>query len=111
MSRALDMLLDPARLAECAKNDKALMVDRAPPVWMRPQPMTPVMAIRARGLGLLAENDEPESLVAPRFPMTYCSQCGEELGPGDAGVSHCDEHTSEADALVMQQGFIGGLPA
>lgn len=28
----------------------------------------------------------------PRFPMTYCSQCGCELGPGDAGVSHCSDH-------------------
>lgn len=28
----------------------------------------------------------------PRFPMTYCSQCGKELGPGDHGVSHCENH-------------------
>lgn len=28
----------------------------------------------------------------PRFQMTYCSQCGAELGPGDAGVSHCADH-------------------
>jgi hypothetical protein len=27
-----------------------------------------------------------------RFAMTYCSQCGNELGPGNSGVSHCDEH-------------------
>ncbi|WP_347467563.1 hypothetical protein [Burkholderia stagnalis] len=30
---------------------------------------------------------------APRFPMTYCSQCGCELGPGDSGVSSCADHT------------------
>jgi hypothetical protein len=31
-------------------------------------------------------------LHVPRFPETFCSQCGASLGPGDAGVSHCDEH-------------------
>ncbi|KVN91188.1 hypothetical protein [Burkholderia ubonensis] len=24
--------------------------------------------------------------------MTYCSQCGAELGPGTSGVSHCSDH-------------------
>lgn len=28
----------------------------------------------------------------PRFAITYCSQCGKNLGPGDAGVSHCADH-------------------
>jgi hypothetical protein len=28
----------------------------------------------------------------PRFPTTYCSQCGAEFGPGDAGFSHCKDH-------------------
>lgn len=32
----------------------------------------------------------------PRFPTTYCSQCGCELGPGDAGVSHCSDHRKAA---------------
>ena len=27
-----------------------------------------------------------------RFPMTYCSSCGKELGPGDSGVSDCRDH-------------------
>ena len=27
-----------------------------------------------------------------RFPMTYCSQCGAEQGPGDEGVSSCGDH-------------------
>jgi hypothetical protein len=30
--------------------------------------------------------------VAPRFEMTYCSQCGKALGAGDEGVSHCSNH-------------------
>ena len=28
----------------------------------------------------------------PKFPQTYCSQCGAALGPGDAGVSSCRDH-------------------
>ncbi|PVX61275.1 hypothetical protein [Paraburkholderia unamae] len=28
----------------------------------------------------------------PRFSETSCSQCGKDLGPGDAGVSSCSEH-------------------
>jgi hypothetical protein len=29
----------------------------------------------------------------PRFAKTFCSQCCGEFGPGDAGYSHCDQHT------------------
>lgn len=28
----------------------------------------------------------------PRFLQTYCSQCGRENGPADAGTSSCAEH-------------------
>lgn len=28
----------------------------------------------------------------PRYAETFCSQCGAELGPGNAGVSHCSDH-------------------
>lgn len=31
----------------------------------------------------------PES---PRYDKTYCSQCGQEFGPGDCGYSHCENH-------------------
>ncbi|WP_321913527.1 hypothetical protein [Paraburkholderia sp. J11-2] len=31
-------------------------------------------------------------LAQPRFPQTYCSQCGRELGPGNEGVSSCGDH-------------------
>lgn len=27
-----------------------------------------------------------------RFPQTWCSQCGQEFGPGDEGFSHCEDH-------------------
>ncbi|MGN8184562.1 hypothetical protein ACTJLD_01120 [Burkholderia sp. 22088] len=30
--------------------------------------------------------------VSPRHAMTYCSSCGAELGPGNAGVSSCSDH-------------------
>lgn len=33
-----------------------------------------------------------ESGTAPRFPKTFCSQCGGEFGPGDSGFSHCQDH-------------------
>jgi hypothetical protein len=29
---------------------------------------------------------------APKYQKTWCSQCGLELGPGDHGVSHCQDH-------------------
>ena len=28
----------------------------------------------------------------PRFPETFCSNCGQAFGPGDHGFSHCDNH-------------------
>ncbi len=34
--------------------------------------------------------------VAPRFAQTFCSACGAELGPGNAGVSHCADHGAAA---------------
>ena len=45
----------------------------------------------------------PASMTEPRFPMTYCSQCGAELGPGDAGVSHCSDHTAKEPVAYMWQ--------
>ena len=27
-----------------------------------------------------------------KFRRTYCSQCGQEFGPGDHGYSHCIDH-------------------
>ncbi len=34
--------------------------------------------------------------AAPRFAQTYCSSCGAELGPGNAGVSNCNDHRARA---------------
>lgn len=36
----------------------------------------------------------------PKFAQTYCSQCGCELGPGDAGVSHCEDHLRALSARL-----------
>ncbi|MDS0850105.1 hypothetical protein [Burkholderia cenocepacia] len=38
--------------------------------------------------------------AAPRFAQTYCSSCGAELGPGDAGVSNCNDHRARALRVV-----------
>jgi hypothetical protein len=32
------------------------------------------------------------STTAPKFEQTFCSQCGDELGPGDEGCSDCRDH-------------------
>jgi len=37
----------------------------------------------------------PIMSAPPRFAVTYCSQCGGEFGPGDAGYSHCRDHMEE----------------
>jgi carbon storage regulator CsrA len=34
----------------------------------------------------------------PRFDETHCSQCGRDLGPGDSGKSHCDQHRNKGVA-------------
>jgi Lar family restriction alleviation protein len=44
----------------------------------------------------------------PRFAHTYCSQCGGEFGPGDAGYSHCVDHPQPGDKLDMA--YINSLP-
>ena len=35
---------------------------------------------------------EQRMSAEPKFAETYCSQCGQNLGPGDSGVSHCRDH-------------------
>lgn len=41
----------------------------------------------------------------PKFPMTYCSQCGAELGPGDAGVSRCSDHAAKPHDQAWREGI------
>jgi hypothetical protein len=49
---------------------------------------------------------EIEAKVAlARFPMTYCSQCGNEQGPGNEGVSHCSDHRRQPQVKPAE--FIG----
>lgn len=40
---------------------------------------------------------------APRFQMTQCSQCGKELGPGNAGTSHCIDHAPSLSDRYLRQ--------
>jgi hypothetical protein len=43
-----------------------------------------------------------------KFAKTFCSQCGGEFGPGDAGYSHCDQHDLKTMArLIFEGGSIG----
>jgi hypothetical protein len=41
-----------------------------------------------------------QTTPTPRFPMTYCSQCGHEQGPGNAGFSSCIQHRIARPSLV-----------
>ncbi len=41
-------------------------------------------------------------ICPPRFPVTYCSSCGEEFGPGESGYSHCDDHLDLDIAAAIQ---------
>jgi len=34
-----------------------------------------------------------------RYPVTYCSQCGNAFGPGDHGFSHCKDHKTDEQVL------------
>lgn len=42
----------------------------------------------------LAQVTPPAAPQSPKFPKTYCSQCGGEFGPGDGGYSHCRDHAA-----------------
>lgn len=89
---------------------KALHINRAPAFPTQGDSFDAAINAMADGVGRIE--------VAPRFPMTYCSQCGGEFGPGNEGFSRCNQHGTEyvksdvdADALIQGQGFVGGLPA
>lgn len=47
----------------------------------------------------LQERYQREALVderiAARFKSVSCSQCGQSLGPGDSGFSHCADHEAQ----------------
>lgn len=44
--------------------------------------------------------DADLAAASPRFAQTYCSSCGTELGPGNAGVSSCNDHRTRALRVV-----------
>lgn len=40
----------------------------------------------------IMEEERVDRDKLPRFPHTYCSNCGKEFGPGDHGYSYCESH-------------------
>ncbi len=38
-----------------------------------------------------------------RFPVTYCSSCGEAFGPGDHGFSHCKNHKDKRPLTAREE--------
>lgn len=36
-------------------------------------------------------------LSLPKFDNVFCSQCGQDFGPGDHGYSHCQDHRRDFD--------------
>jgi len=79
-------------------------VDVQYPIPAHYNPVTAEIAMLEKKLGAMADEyhgktaqlksriSDLQCLPAPRFPMTYCSQCGNEQGPGNEGVSSCDDH-------------------
>jgi carbon storage regulator CsrA len=54
----------------------------------------------------IRRDELPARDIKPRFDKTHCSQCGRDLGPGDCGKSHCDQHRiEEAEAEARNREF------
>ena len=68
--------LDPARIADLSRD----------PLWAPRQVNMPAATVA------YAELHAARAIKAFRFAQTYCSQCGCECGPGDAGVSSCKDY-------------------
>jgi hypothetical protein len=45
-------------------------------------------------------------MTTPKFDKTFCSQCGQEFGPGDHGFSHCSDHQGK---IIGQGGPLSAL--
>ena len=39
-----------------------------------------------------------------KFNATYCSNCGQQFGPGDTGFSHCESHAGLFPVTVRSYG-------
>ena len=42
----------------------------------------------------------------PQFQNTFCSQCGQEFGPGDHGYSHCRNHRLPSSTTTTSENEI-----
>ncbi len=44
-----------------------------------------------------------------KFQETFCSQCGQEFGPGDSGYSSCESHSSVYTPTDYARGIDDGV--
>lgn len=44
-----------------------------------------------------------DAQITARFPVTYCSSCGEAFGPGDHGFSHCKNHKGKRPLTAREE--------
>lgn len=44
-----------------------------------------------------------EAKTDARFPVTYCSQCGNAFGPGNHGFSHCKNHKGKRSLTAREE--------
>lgn len=45
-----------------------------------------------------------DSVNKYKFPEVYCSNCGQQFGPGDSGFSHCESHAGLFSTEVRSYG-------
>lgn len=50
------------------------------------------LSVYPRPLRHLLDLDMAKNPPVGRFPNVFCSQCGNNFGPGDHGYSHCEDH-------------------
>ncbi len=47
---------------------------------------------------------EAQKIGPRRFPLTYCSQCGREFGPGNHGFSHGVARIKRENITILRRG-------
>src|SRR3990167_11013426 len=50
--------------------------------------------------------DREMAALSPRFSNVSCSQCGNDFGPGDSGVSHCENHKDRSSLTGLRRGCL-----
>ena len=44
---------------------------------------------------LLKAANQLAQMMRPRFPNVFCTECGQDFGPGEHGFSHCRNHAGK----------------